>query len=120
MAAEAAFDLLEEGRELVLAVRGDWTVDTIAPLDAPLRGLEDRFAGGAELDVSQLGKIDVAGAYLIDRTLRGGLGGQGLDLAVRGEHAIARRLLETARGAALPPEQKEEEIPGFIGFLDKI
>ena len=37
MAAEAAFDFREDGRAPVLALRGDWTVDTIA-------GLEDELA----------------------------------------------------------------------------
>ncbi len=120
MAAEATFDLLKGGPEPVLAVGGDWTVDTIAVLDRQLRELEDQFAGGAELDVSKLGRIDVAGAYLIDRTLRGGPGGAGLDLTIRGEHVVARRLLETARASAAPPSDKPEEIPGFVGFLDRV
>ena len=120
MAAEAAFDLKEGGADPVLAVSGDWTVDTIAALDAKLREIEGVFAGGAALDVSKLGKLDVAGAYLLDRTLRGGPGGDVLDLSIVGEHATARKLMDTARGAAMPHEEKEEETPGFIGLLERI
>jgi phospholipid/cholesterol/gamma-HCH transport system permease protein len=52
----------------VLALRGDWTVDTIAGLEAALRDVSRRLAPGAVVDVAELGRIDVAGAYLIDRT----------------------------------------------------
>ena len=96
MAAEAAFDLNGEGRGAVLALRGDWTVDTIAALEADLRGLEGRLGAGAVVDVGGLGRIDVAGAYLIDRTLRVGAGDQ-TRVAVRGQHPVAQRLLELAR-----------------------
>ncbi|MEJ0059469.1 MAG: hypothetical protein WDM79_07825 [Terricaulis sp.] len=54
MAAEADFELIEEGGAPVLALRGDWTVDTIARVDAGLRDLADRLGGKASLDVAQL------------------------------------------------------------------
>ena len=119
MAAEAAFNVVQEGQEHVLVLTGDWTVDTIAPLDTPLRQAAAEFVEGAELDVSKLGQLDVAGAYLIDRTARG-LGGGDQPLTLRGEHATARRLLEAARGAAEPPVAPQEETPGFLGFLEGV
>ena len=121
MAEVAAFNLLEEGRERVLAVSGDWTVDTIAPVDASLRAAAEQLGPGAELDVGKLGRLDVAGAYIIDRTLRGGVIGAELPLKLKGEHPNAKRLIEAARAAAgAPPEPKPEEVPGFVGFLDKV
>jgi phospholipid/cholesterol/gamma-HCH transport system permease protein len=121
MADQAAFDLHDEGREHVLALSGDWTVDTIAALDAPLRVAGERMGPGATVDVGKLGKIDVAGAYLIERTLRAGLVGADLPLKLHGEHPTAQRLIEAARAASgAAPEPLPEEIPGFVGFLDRI
>ena len=94
MAEQAAFNIIEAEREPVLALSGDWTVDTIAPLDAPLREASERIGPAAALDVARLGRLDVAGAYLIDRTLRGGLTGAALPLKLRGAHPTAQRLIE--------------------------
>ena len=118
--ADAAYFELKEGREPVLALKGDWTVDTVAALDAPMRAAADRLGPGARLDVGQLGRLDVAGAYLIDRTLRGGATGAAVPLKITGQHKTAQRLLETARQGAQKPEEPPEEIPGFVGFLDRI
>ena len=120
MAAEAAFDLIE-GREPVLALKGDWTVDTIASLDRAMSEAAERMGPNARLDISKLGRLDVAGAYLIDRTLRGGVSGPALPLKLKGEHPTAQKLIETARAAATAkPAEPAEEIPGFVGFLDRV
>lgn len=116
MAAEAAFELRDEGA--TLALRGDWTVDTIASAEEALRAASARLAPGAIVDVTQLGRMDIAGAYLIDRTLRALRGGEGA--RVRGEHANAASLLETARRAAAEPPPLPERLPGLKGMLDSI
>jgi phospholipid/cholesterol/gamma-HCH transport system permease protein len=120
MAVEAAFDFQEDDRAPVLALRGDWTVDTIAGLEARLRAVAERLRPGAIVDVAALGRLDVAGAYLIDRTFREGAGGEKARIAIRGEHASAKRLLAAARRAATAPAPPEERPLGFIGFLETI
>lgn len=111
MAAEAAaFDVERDGRETVLVLKGDWTVDHIAALDAPLRALGERAVQCA--DVSGLGRIDVAGAYLVARTL----GQAGL----RGEHPSAGPLIEAAKTASEAPEPAETELKGLTVLLDRI
>lgn len=119
MAAEAAFDLIEGERAPVLALRGDWTVDTISGLEADLRALAQRLTAGSAVDVTQLGRFDVAGAYLIDRTFRDGPA-PGERIAVRGEHANALRLLAAARRAAVAPAPAPEGPRGVTGLLDQI
>jgi len=119
MAAEAAFDLVEEDRAPVLAVRGDWTVDTIAGLEAGLRDVAERLKPGAVVDVSGLGRIDVAGAYLIDRTIRESPVGDKERIAIRGQHEHALGLLVAARRAAqpvVPPDHPH----GWRGLLEQI
>lgn len=135
MAAEAVFDFREEGRALVLALRGDWTVDTIAGLEAQLRALSERLKPGAVVDVSDLGRMDVAGAYLVDRTFRESAAGESERIAVRGQHEHALGLLAAARKASNEPPAAPapprgvlerigrvmagigEEIIGTIGFF---
>ena len=118
MAAEAAFDLLGEDRAPILALRGDWTIDTIAGLDADLRQLQARIGPGAAVDVAQLGHIDVAGAYLIDRTLRANA--ETPPITLRGEHATARRLLEVARKASETPLAPQPPHPIWELFLERL
>jgi phospholipid/cholesterol/gamma-HCH transport system permease protein len=119
MAAEAAFDLKDEGAAPVLALRGDWTVDTIAGLEAPLREVSARLQPGALVDVGDLGRMDLAGAYIIDRTFRDSPSGDAR-IAIRGQHANAMRLLETARKAATAPAPPPEHLHGWRGLLERI
>jgi phospholipid/cholesterol/gamma-HCH transport system permease protein len=77
----------------VLALSGDWIVDNIAALDGPLRAIGERLSGAGEVDVAGLGRMDVAGAYLVARTIGDGSRAP----ALRGTHPNAARLLEAAR-----------------------
>jgi phospholipid/cholesterol/gamma-HCH transport system permease protein len=99
--AGASF-ILKEGR--VLALLGDWTVWTVADVDAPLRALAAEHGPGLTVDVSSLGQLDVAGAYVIDRTVRGGspCGNMETPLRLVGAHAAVERLVGAARGAVQP------------------
>ena len=106
MAEEAAFEFEEGDRAPVLALRGDWTVDTIAGLETRLHAVSERLKPGAVVDVSKLGRMDVAGAFLIDRTFRESPSGETTRVAIRGQHASAMQLLATARKAYTPPEVK--------------
>jgi phospholipid/cholesterol/gamma-HCH transport system permease protein len=120
MAAEAAFDFREEERAPVLALRGDWTVDTIAGLEASLREIGQKLKPGAVVDVAALGRIDVAGAYILDRTFRESPAGETERIAVRGKHAHALSLLAAARKAASAPAPPPERTLGFKGFLESV
>jgi phospholipid/cholesterol/gamma-HCH transport system permease protein len=120
MAAEAAFDFQENGRGPVLSLKGDWTVDTIAGLEADLRALTSRLKPGAVVDVANLGRIDVAGAYLIDRTFRESEAGDKTRIAIRGQHDSAMRLLAAARAAAQAAPERSGGLTGIKGFLDRV
>jgi phospholipid/cholesterol/gamma-HCH transport system permease protein len=114
----AAFDLREDAHTPVLALRGDWTVDTIAGAEEALRAASERLAAGAIVDVSQLGRMDLAGAYLVDRTVHAVHGGEAA--RVEGEHASAASLLATARRAAAELTPPPEHLHGFKGLLERI
>jgi phospholipid/cholesterol/gamma-HCH transport system permease protein len=120
MAAGAAFEFQENGRGPVLSLIGDWTVDTIAGLEAELRTVTERLKPGAAVDVSALGRIDVAGAYLVDRTFRDSPAGGSTRIAIRGQHDSAIRLLAAARDSAMAPPEKPHGPLGFKGFLENV
>ncbi len=120
MAAAAAFDFREDDRAPVLALRGDWTVDTIAGLESDLAEIARRLKPGAVVDVGGLGRFDVAGAYLIDRTFRESPGGAETRIAIRGEHTNAMQLLQAARKAYKGPAAEPEGLTGIQGFLDQV
>lgn len=117
MAAEAAFDFRDDDRAPVLALRGDWTVDTIAAIEGGLSTVAERLTPGAVVDVAALGRIDVAGAYLIDRTVRESPAGEDR-VAIRGEHANVRDLLRTARKSYAGPAAPPAHLTGIRGFLE--
>ncbi|MBI1188868.1 MAG: MlaE family lipid ABC transporter permease subunit [Alphaproteobacteria bacterium] len=123
MAADTAtFDLIEQAGERVLAVKGDWTVDTIRALDERLRELAERIGPGAAVDVTALGALDVAGAYLIDRTVRGGspCGNLETPIDLRGDHHAAERLLAAARRSAQPCETAPARRLGIMELAETV
>jgi phospholipid/cholesterol/gamma-HCH transport system permease protein len=116
LAAAAAFDFREDERAPVLALRGDWTVDTISGLEDDLAEVSEKLKPGAVVDVAGLGRFDVAGAYLIDRTFRESPGGESTRVAIRGEHGNAVQLLQAARKAYAAPAPAPRRLSGVKGF----
>lgn len=84
----------ESGRHTITPV-GDWTVRTLGQIEQKLRSFEP-FQSQIYLDVSNLGGIDTAGAYVLDRTLRNS-GDLPLEDAVSGAHENAYPLLAQVR-----------------------
>lgn len=118
MAEAATFDFREDERASVLALRGDWTVDTISGLERGLAEVSEKLKQGAVVDVSALGRFDVAGAYLIDRTFRESAAGDKVRIAIRGEHTNAMRLLLAARKSYAGPAPPPRHLHGLKGFFD--
>lgn len=108
-------DTTPEGRQ-VLFVAGDWTVWTVAEVEASLRAT--KISHDAILDVSELEQIDTSGAYLIDRAF-GALEGIDDPIEMRGKHETIERLMGKVRKAspAAPPDPIRP--PGFIALLDR-
>jgi phospholipid/cholesterol/gamma-HCH transport system permease protein len=115
-AGAASFDFIDEGAG-VLALKGDWTLEHVPALDASLRALAERIGPGATVDVAALGRMDVAGAYLVHRTIRTGDGDH--PVVLRGAHDAARRLLEVARAAAQPCEAAPKPPHGVLDLVDR-
>ena len=62
-----------------------------------VRAVAANLKPGAVVYVSEIGRMDVAGAYMIDRTFRASPAGANTRIAIRGEHVNAMRLLAAAR-----------------------
>jgi len=118
LATGATFEFRDEERAPVLALRGDWTVDTISGLENGLSEVSEKLKAGAVVDVADLGRFDVAGAYLIDRTFRESPSGDQIRIAIRGEHVNAMRLLQAARKSYAGPAAPPRHLRGLKGFLD--
>jgi phospholipid/cholesterol/gamma-HCH transport system permease protein len=120
-ARTAAFDLQESNGARVLKLRGDWTVWTIATVDSQLRALGSAAGRKLTVDVGEVGRVDVAGAFLIDRTIRGGAF-ENVDapLVLIGENETVRRLLSAEREALVTPIQSEKPPPSHIQALSNI
>jgi len=118
---EARFELVERGGRPVLKVAGDWTVWTIGGLDAQLRARGGDLLIGAALDVSELKDLDIAGAYLLDRTVRGGspCGHTNAPLELLGDHVSAERLLRTTRSATRPCPVDPKPEPGWLLLVER-
>lgn len=106
-----ALEASDEGS--VLRVSGDWTVATLHTLDDGLRAL--RAAPPLSLDASALGRLDTAGAFLLDRTLRAA---GTWPPRIIGEHATVASLLEQVH----VPDLRETpaapaETSGIVGAL---
>ncbi|MBL8546760.1 MAG: ABC transporter permease [Hyphomonadaceae bacterium] len=101
-----------------MALRGDWTVDTISGLENGLSEVSEKLTQGAVVDVSSLGRFDVAGAYLIDRTFRESAAGDKVRIAIRGEHANAMRLLQATRKSYAGPAADPRQPTGLKGFAE--
>ena len=80
---------------MVLVPAGDWIVHTIGQVEKALRALEP-LPSEIILDVSQLGEIDTAGAYILDRTMRNS-GALGEVRPIRGDHETAMSLINKVR-----------------------
>lgn len=94
--ASPEFTLASSGGRETLTVSGDWTIQTIGGLDAQLRPLRPQAGSQPRsLEVSGLGDLDTAGAYMMWATL--GLKDGGSP-EIAGRHGVAARMIaEVAR-----------------------
>jgi phospholipid/cholesterol/gamma-HCH transport system permease protein len=125
MAAKASFAIRrpdEGGSAPILAVAGDWTVATIDAVEEALAELGAERGPGMAVDVSALGRLDLAGAFLIDRTIRGSspCGHMETPIRVVGAHPSAARLLQTARAGTQPSSPAPQAGSGLVALVERI
>jgi len=121
MATQSApsFSLREEDGRTILAVVGDWTVASIGKIDAALRKAEPP-ATIEHLDVQDLGQLDTAGAFLIDRTMRDSCDVGDPPLTLIGEHENVSELIAQMRAVAEGCEPEAQPPQGFTYMLERL
>jgi phospholipid/cholesterol/gamma-HCH transport system permease protein len=92
---EAQFEIETRDGVPTLVVSGDWTIHTIGKLDVSLRALRGQTLDRPRLiDVSKLGDLDTAGAFVIERAIASKPDGDaGPKFSILGQHRSAERLL---------------------------
>lgn len=66
------FDIDVSGGRLVLHAYGDWTLDTIAQIDGPLKSaLNATDYSHVTFEVEKISQLDTAGAFILARAIRG-------------------------------------------------
>ncbi len=81
---------------VVLVPAGDWVMDNLAAIDKDLRDLEEEIGTSpAVFDVRGLGRIDLAGAFVLGRTVRS-CERPHMEFQYIGKHSIAQKLMAEA------------------------
>lgn len=109
------FDVQKSGDFTVLALSGDWTIDTIGQLESRMTKLslgDDPI----KLDVSGLGRLDTAGAFLITSRLPCDL----QRVSMVGDHPQADALLPLVSEPCAELDPLPSGQPGLIDFLARI
>lgn len=83
-----------------IRLSGAWTTRTAGQIDSDMRALEKGEERSVTLDLSDIGEMDTAGAWLIERLSRA-VSARGGNLSLRGASARHRVLLKEA--AEVPP-----------------
>ena len=109
---------LDQGDEgYVLRVSGDWTVATVQEVDDALREL--RPPAPVRLDVTELGRLDTAGAFVLDRTLRAAMPGTEAAAEFIGDHPAARSLIAQVHAVSAPTPPPAVRSGGVMAMLER-
>ena len=108
------FALEESGEETILRLTGDWTVATLHTVEREFSAL--RLPSSPALEVSQLGRLDTAGAFVIDRLLRAS---EAFPPRRIGEHASAASLLDQVHAHSEPAPPAPAPDTGLLAMLER-
>jgi phospholipid/cholesterol/gamma-HCH transport system permease protein len=108
-------DMHEEGGELVCRLAGNWTTRRVALVDKTMRAIPTRNGfRSLVVDISEVGRMDTAGAWLIDR-LVSTAGAKGIETRIEGQNEISKILLGAVGDATHKrSSHRAEARPGVI------
>jgi phospholipid/cholesterol/gamma-HCH transport system permease protein len=114
----AILDVSEQDGRAVISPRGDWLARTIDRVDGEIRRVASAFPPDRlSIDVSGLGRIDTAGAYVLCRTLGGAVVED--EPRVLGTHPSARRLIALAGRRTAPGPAEPKRGAGLYELFDR-
>jgi phospholipid/cholesterol/gamma-HCH transport system permease protein len=110
----------KDGGQTVAEIHGDWTVETVGRVHEPLRKIEESVdPSDLILDISFLGRIDTAGAYMLGRVSRACFEPDS-DIKFRGDHAIARRLVAEVCRRTEICDHTDQDNYGFMYAMARV
>lgn len=110
----------QDGARLILEPRGDWLMETVGRFDRRLRRIESETdPKDLVIDLSGLGRIDTAGAYLLGRTLSR-CNEPDADRHFTGEHETARRMMAEMLERLADCPEEETSSRGLVSTLARI
>ncbi len=112
----------ERDGEPLCELSGIWTTRTVAHVDARMRDVAQRMAGRSlVVDISAIGKLDTAGAWLIDRLAVACESGGG-SVRIDGQSDVAAILLEAVGEISRRPTglAAEPQVNIVIRFLETV
>jgi phospholipid/cholesterol/gamma-HCH transport system permease protein len=112
---DPGFALESSDEETILRLSGDWTVATLHTVEPAFSALD--LPPAAQIDVSGLGRLDTAGAFVIDRAVRA-IGT--FPPLLRGEHATAAGLIAQVHAVADPAEKSSPRALNLIDLLESL
>ncbi len=109
-APEPRVDIREDGDQLICLLSGNWTTRRVALVDNEMRKLGERKGVGTlVLDLSGIGRMDTAGAWLIAR-LTAAAEANGAKTRIDGETEVAAILLGAVRDAVAGGFEAHKEV----------
>ncbi len=115
----ASFEAKQADGELVIALRGRWTIGLVAAVNSQAAALRPGGARRARFDLTAVEAIDSAGAWVISRT-RAALQAAGLDVTIEGGGPAQEALLDKVLAAGLPPPAERHPHHYFIHIVERI
>ena len=108
-------DVREEGGELVCRLAGNWTTRRVALVDKAMRAIPARNGfRSLVVDLSDVGRMDTAGAWLIERLVSTARA-NGIETSIEGHNDVSRILLDAVGDAARKRDgHGDERRPNFI------
>jgi len=115
----ASVDAREAGGELVIGLKGAWTVRSVAALDQKMAAIKPGNARLARFDLSGLVMVDSAGAWLIART-RGALVAAGLEVKLEAGDVRQKALIDKVLAAGLPEPHRRLPHHYMVDILARV
>lgn len=106
-------DISEDGGALVAKLAGPWTTRTIGAVDSKIRALESRKAARLRIDLTDVGRMDTAGAWVVERLVVASQAG-GAKVELIGEGQAESTLLEAVGPSARPDESPPPKQPFIL------
>ncbi len=115
-----AVEIQSESSGSRLIVRGDWTVDSVAGLEKDLSRL-DVSADISAIDITELGAIDTAGAFVVLRAVAGGRMDEISQVPhLIGQHAQAETLFRLVFESCEKCEEDERRPFSVVDLLERV